>query len=46
VIDMPASAQIIGATKQFPYIGLRIDFTTKEIASVVMEAEINVKPQD
>src|SRR5216683_3095655 len=46
VIDMPASAQIIGATKQFPYIGLRIDFTTQEIASVVMEAEINVKPQE
>ncbi len=46
VIDMPASAQIIGATKKFPYIGLRIDFTTNEIASVVMEAEINVKPQD
>src|SRR3989442_6663583 len=46
VIDIPAPAQIIGATKQFPYIGLRIDFTTKEIASVVMEAEINVKPKD
>jgi len=46
VIDIPASAQIIGATKKFPYIGLRIDFTTKEVASVVMEAEINVKPQE
>ncbi len=46
MIDIPASAQIIGATKKFPYIGLRIDFTTKEIASVVMEAEINVKPKD
>jgi AraC-like DNA-binding protein len=46
LIDMPASAQIIGATKEEPYIGLRIDFTTIEIASVVMEAEINVKPKD
>jgi AraC-type transcriptional regulator N-terminus len=46
VIDIPAPAQVIGATKQSPYIGLRIDFTTKEIASVVMEAEINVKPQE
>ena len=46
VIDIPAPAQIIGATKQFPYIGLRIDFTTKEVASVVMEADINVKPQE
>src|SRR5258707_13807844 len=46
VIDIPAPAQIIGATKQFPYIGLRIDFTTQEVASVVMEADINVKPQE
>jgi AraC-like DNA-binding protein len=46
VIDIPAPAQIIGATKQFPYIGLRIDFTTQEVASVVMEADIKVKPQE
>ena len=46
VIDIPAPAQIIGATKQFPYLGLRIDFTTTEIASVVMEADITVKPQE
>ncbi len=46
LIDIPAPAQIIGATKQFPYIGLRIDFTTQEVASVVMEADINVKPQE
>lgn len=46
MIDIPASAQIIGATKQSPYIGLRIDFTTKEIASVMMEAGINVKLND
>src|SRR5258708_293571 len=46
VLDIPAPAQIIGATKQFPYIGLRIDFTTQEVASVVMEADINVKPQE
>ena len=46
VIDIPAPAQIIGATKQFPYIGLRIDFTTQEIASVVMEADITVQPQE
>jgi AraC-like DNA-binding protein len=45
VIDIPASAQIIDATREVPYLGLRIDFTTNEIASVVMEAEIKVKPQ-
>jgi AraC-like DNA-binding protein len=43
VIDIPASAEIIGATKQSPYIGVRIDFTTEEIASVVMEAGIHSK---
>jgi AraC-like DNA-binding protein len=43
VIDIPASAEIIGATNQSPYIGLRIDFTTEEIASVVMEAGMNFK---
>ncbi len=40
LIDMPASAQVIGATKDSPYMGLRIDFTAQEIASVAMEAEI------
>jgi AraC-type DNA-binding domain-containing proteins len=46
VIDVPASGQVIGATEESPYIGLRIDFTAKEIASVVMEAEINVKQRN
>ncbi|SEP21078.1 AraC family transcriptional regulator [Propionispora vibrioides] len=46
IIDIPASGRVIGATEATPYIGLRIDFTTKEIASVVMEAEINVKSKD
>ncbi|MBB3110134.1 AraC-like DNA-binding protein [Paenibacillus phyllosphaerae] len=41
LIDMPASAQVTGAMEQSPYLGLRIDFTTEEIASVVMEAGIN-----
>ncbi|MGF7029256.1 AraC-like DNA-binding protein [Paenibacillus mucilaginosus] len=40
LIDMPASAQVIGAVEPSPYLGLRIDFTTKEIASVVMESGI------
>ncbi|QGQ96549.1 AraC family transcriptional regulator [Paenibacillus psychroresistens] len=45
MIDIPASAQTIAVTKKSPYIGLHIDFTTKEIASVVMEAKINIKPK-
>jgi len=44
LIDIPASSQVIGATERSPYVGLRIDFTTQEIASVVMESGI-VQPQ-
>jgi AraC-like DNA-binding protein len=46
LIDMPAAAQVIGATEESPYIGLRIDFTTQEVASVVMEAEISTDPRE
>ncbi len=45
VIDIPASGQVVGATKETPYIGLRVDFTTQEIISVAMEAKIDVKPK-
>lgn len=40
IIDMPVSVQVIGASKELPSISLRIDFTTSEIASVVMDANI------
>ncbi|MGO4111591.1 AraC family transcriptional regulator N-terminal domain-containing protein [Paenibacillus sp. YAF4_2] len=46
LIDIPASGQVVGATEQSPYMGLRIDFTTQEIASVVMEAEILMEPKE
>lgn len=46
LIDMPASAQVIGAKEQSQYLGLRIDFTTEEIASVVMEAGIITEPRE
>lgn len=46
LIDMPASAQVIGATEESPYMGLRIDFTTQEIASVAMEAQIVTEPRE
>ncbi|HEX2618945.1 MAG TPA: AraC family transcriptional regulator [Phototrophicaceae bacterium] len=46
VIHMPASAQVVGATKKSPYIGLRLDLMTKEIASVMTEAEISIKPEN
>ncbi|EHI98997.1 transcriptional regulator, AraC family [Clostridium sp. DL-VIII] len=42
IIDMPASGKVVGATSEFPYIGLRVDFTAEEVASVVAEAEIEL----
>ncbi|WP_245363333.1 AraC family transcriptional regulator [Cohnella thailandensis] len=45
LIDMPASAQVVGATEQTPYVGLRIDLTTQELASVVMEAGLVADPK-
>lgn len=40
IIDIPVSVQVIGASKELPCISLRIDLTTSEIASVVMDAHI------
>ncbi|WP_308633879.1 AraC family transcriptional regulator [Paenibacillus silvisoli] len=46
LIDIPASGQVVGATPQSPYIGLRIDLTAEEIASVMTDSGIGVKPID
>ncbi|REE94637.1 AraC family transcriptional regulator [Paenibacillus taihuensis] len=46
LIDIPASGQIVDATPQSPYIGLRIDITADEIASVLTDTGISVKPVD
>lgn len=40
IIDMPVSVRVLGASKELPAISLRIDFTTNEIASVAMDANI------
>ncbi|WP_274649557.1 AraC family transcriptional regulator [Paenibacillus humicola] len=45
LVDIPVSAQIVDVTKKLPYIGLRIHFTAKEIVSVLLETEIDVKPK-
>ncbi|MNB71173.1 HTH-type transcriptional activator RhaS [compost metagenome] len=45
LIDMPASGQTVHATSESPYIGLRVDLSTQEIASVIMEAGIDDKPK-
>lgn len=46
LLDVPAFGQVVGATEENPYIGLRVDFTTQEIVSVVMEAEISPEPKE
>ncbi|WP_315074659.1 AraC family transcriptional regulator [uncultured Clostridium sp.] len=43
LIDIPALAQVIGATKELPYISLRIDFSTEEIVSVILDAGIDAE---
>lgn len=40
IIDMPISVQVKDASNELPTISLRIDFTTSEIASVVMDANL------
>jgi AraC-like DNA-binding protein len=46
VIDIPALAQVASATEKSPYIGLCIEFSTQEVASVLIESGITVKPKD
>lgn len=46
LLGIPALAQVVGATRELPYISLRIDFTTEEIASVILEAGIDTTPKD
>lgn len=40
IVDIPAAGQIVGATAQTPYLGLRIDFTNDELRTVISEANI------
>ena len=46
VVTMPTAGHVAEATKANPYVGLRIDFTTQEIASVITEAGIKIEPKD
>lgn len=40
IINMPVSVQVLGASRENPSIGLRIDFTQSEIAAVAMDASV------
>lgn len=45
MIDMPMAGHVIGATKEDPYFGIKIDLSNEEIASVIREAKLDIKPQ-
>lgn len=42
LIDIPAAGQILNASAKDPYLGLRIEYTTEEISSVLMEANLDL----
>ncbi len=46
LIDIPTSGQIIGATEKNPYLGLRIEYSNEEIASVIMDAKLEFKTNE
>lgn len=45
VIDMPVSGHVLKASKEQPYIGIRIDFTSEEIMDVALRAKLEIEPQ-
>jgi AraC-like DNA-binding protein len=46
LIAIPATGMVVGATKEDPYIGLKIDLNLHEIAAVVTEAGLKFDRQD
>ncbi|NHN31509.1 AraC family transcriptional regulator [Paenibacillus agricola] len=45
-IDMPIKGQVLNATQETPYVAIRIMLTTVEIASVALEANIKIVPDN
>jgi AraC-like DNA-binding protein len=43
VIDMPVSGHVLEASRQSPYIGIRIDFTCEEIVDVALRAKLDIE---
>ncbi|OPY77988.1 MAG: HTH-type transcriptional activator RhaS [Syntrophorhabdus sp. PtaU1.Bin153] len=41
IIDIPATGQVVDATREKPYVGLMIEFSIDDIASVINEAKIS-----
>lgn len=46
VIDMPGAGQVVDASKDSPYIGIRVELTAKEMADVIMDAKITISAGD
>ncbi|KAB8140171.1 AraC family transcriptional regulator [Chloroflexia bacterium SDU3-3] len=46
VIRMPGLAQVVGASAHTPYIGLRIDLAPAEVAAVLSESGLQVRPPE
>ena len=42
-IDFPTSGQVVGATKEAPYMGIRIELNPNEIAEIALEAQLTYK---
>jgi len=41
-LDMPISGQVAMASEQQPYMGIRLDFSNKEIADMIMDLQIEM----
>jgi len=46
LVAIPATGMVVGATRENPYIGLKIDLNLHEIAAVVTEADLRFEEQD
>lgn len=46
LIALPASGMVVGATKDNPYLGLKMDLTLDEIAAVINEAGLKFEEGD
>jgi AraC-like DNA-binding protein len=45
LVAIPATGMVVGATRENPYIGLKIDLNLHEIASVITEAELKFEQE-
>jgi AraC-like DNA-binding protein len=43
-VEMPVAGQVTAATKQAPYLGVRIDFEPREVATFILDMQIAAPP--